>query len=110
MVYAKTLSTTSINQLAIESSMMVDIEAEIKNALMHYSFANSPAPNEDPVTFGQSKALFSARGEFLSKCGRLLLRVAAPLVEAEATAKQRGKPLSPEERESILAKLAMNTV
>ena len=107
-VYAKTLSTSSINQLAIESSMMVDIEAEIKSALMHYSFSDPPAPGDDPVTFGQSKALFSARGEFLSQCGRLLLKVAAPLVEAEAKAKQREKALSPEERESILAKLAIN--
>ena len=102
-VFAQTFSSSAMLQLRTEPGLLNDFEAEIK-ALLNLYKRPPPTALGGCGTEGPDVVLRTARGEFLAKCGRMLLRVVAPLVTVERNAKLIRRSMKPEEREICLAK------
>ena len=91
-----------MKQLQEETRYLLDVKEDIAKALRHYAHPDvaAGAGHADRV----AKDLLSARGEFLSQCGRSLLKVASALAEVERKALSLRKPMKPVQRLECLAK------
>jgi len=77
--YAKDLSTNSLQQLQSEVQMQKAFESQIKKTLRHY---DQPGVQVDSIDLDRAKTLLlDARGLYLARTGKEVLRAVQPLVD-----------------------------
>ena len=104
--YAKNITPTLLFELRAEVKFLQRCEKDILCSLMHYGVADVDA------SFGDSDrachALLTARGAFLSKAGKMILRLMGPFQEATLKKKIQKKTLSPEQRDELFEKMELD--
>ena len=95
--YAKDLPSEALLELKDEIRMVRVFESAILKSLIYYSTPDLEASdnNQDVA----DAALQNARGKFLSKCGKQVLRAVLPLVDAVAHSKKNNDRLEAGDRE-----------
>ena len=104
--YAKDIGLPLLSELQAEVNCLQSFEQFLKASLKHYSKADVSASfgDEDKA----AHALLTARGDFLSKAGKLILRLIKPFEEASAKKKIKKEKLTPEQRHDLFEKMDLD--
>ena len=95
--FASDLSSKLLKELELEAEILCTCEQEIIASLKHYHRPDSFDDSSDEVM----QAQLTARGEYLSKWGKMLMKMVIPLSEAVEDKKGRKMTLTPGERQRL---------
>ena len=99
--FASDLSSKLLKELELEAEILCICEQEIIASLKHYHRPDSFDDSSDEVM----QAQLTARGEYLSKWGKMLMKMVIPLSEAVEEKKRGKKTLTPGERQGLIEKI-----